>query len=407
MALLAPASERTGIGTDTVASRARDWARRAPHQVAMREKDFGIWQREHVGPRSGSDRARRRPRAAGARGRRPATGSRSSREDRPEWVILDLATVAVRGDHGRPVPDQPGGRGRVPARRLRRQGAPRRGPGAGRQGARRSTARGCPTCARSSTSSRAGCRTYDDDRLMFWDDFLELGRQHRAEHPDAVDATGWPRPTADDVMTLVYTSGTTGPPKGAMLTNTNAAFCIEQDRQLARRVCPVGSRRTRRPDRHVPAAVPRRRADLLDLDARRLRHRCSTSPSRSTPSTRTSARCSRRSSSPCPGSGRSSTPVVADQGQRRHLVQAQVPRFGLRPRRSGSARHEGRQRRQPHRLVAGSCYALGWPLVFRALQRADRPAPLPVRRRPGRRRSPPRCSSSSSASASRSSSSTA
>ena len=32
---------------------------------------------------------------------------------------------------------------------------------------------------------------------------------------------------ADDVMTLVYTSGTTGPPKGAMLTNKNAAFSID------------------------------------------------------------------------------------------------------------------------------------------------------------------------------------
>ena len=33
--------------------------------------------------------------------------------------------------------------------------------------------------------------------------------------------------TADDIITLVYTSGTTGPPKGAMLTNTNSAFCID------------------------------------------------------------------------------------------------------------------------------------------------------------------------------------
>ncbi|MEJ7720463.1 MAG: AMP-binding protein [Ilumatobacteraceae bacterium] len=33
---------------------------------------------------------------------------------------------------------------------------------------------------------------------------------------------------ATDVMTLVYTSGTTGPPKGAMLTNSNAAFAIDK-----------------------------------------------------------------------------------------------------------------------------------------------------------------------------------
>ncbi|RUA24407.1 MAG: hypothetical protein DSY73_04035 [Actinobacteria bacterium] len=31
-------------GTATVASMAMDWARRAPNQVAMREKDLGIWQ---------------------------------------------------------------------------------------------------------------------------------------------------------------------------------------------------------------------------------------------------------------------------------------------------------------------------------------------------------------------------
>ena len=34
--------------------------------------------------------------------------------------------------------------------------------------------------------------------------------------------------TDDDIMTLVYTSGTTGPPKGAMLSNTNSLYAIEK-----------------------------------------------------------------------------------------------------------------------------------------------------------------------------------
>ena len=33
----------TSAGTTTVASLAKDWAMRAPGQIAMLEKDFGIW----------------------------------------------------------------------------------------------------------------------------------------------------------------------------------------------------------------------------------------------------------------------------------------------------------------------------------------------------------------------------
>ena len=70
----------------------------------------------------------------------------------------------------------------------------------------------------SSTSSRAASGTATTTRkLMSWEEFLELGREHRAQHP-----TRWPTSLAgqrpDDLATLVYTSGTTGPPKGAMLT---------------------------------------------------------------------------------------------------------------------------------------------------------------------------------------------
>jgi long-chain acyl-CoA synthetase len=56
-------------------------------------------------------------------------------------------------------------------------------------------------------------------------DLLELARESDAEVPD-------PELTADDVAVLTYTSGTTGPPKGAMNTHGNIAFASDAYRVL-------------------------------------------------------------------------------------------------------------------------------------------------------------------------------
>src|SRR5436190_1025080 len=85
---------RTKAEAATVATLARDWARRAPTQVALRDKDFGIW-RELDGAGVWElvlDAAH----GLLALGVEPGDRVGIQSEDRPEWLVMDLATVAVR-----------------------------------------------------------------------------------------------------------------------------------------------------------------------------------------------------------------------------------------------------------------------------------------------------------------------
>lgn len=64
----------------------------------------------------------------------------------------------------------------------------------------------------------------DDDTTMLWSDFIKLGEDSDRSIADEVEKrTAEARPT--DIATLVYTSGTTGEPKGAMLTRRRLTAC--------------------------------------------------------------------------------------------------------------------------------------------------------------------------------------
>ncbi len=71
-----------------------------------------------------------------------------------------------------------------------------------------------------------GLRNFEDEQCMSFDELLELGREHASAHPvlweHEIEAA-----EPDDLMVLTYTSGTTGPPKGAMISQANMLFMAQ------------------------------------------------------------------------------------------------------------------------------------------------------------------------------------
>jgi long-chain acyl-CoA synthetase len=189
----------------------------------MREKDYGVWQ-EYTWSRLWGlvvDAAH----GLLALGLDQGDVVSIHSEDRPEWVILDLATVAIRGITTGLYPTNPmaevkylvndsGAKLHLAEDQEQVDKVLDAGPGA------------YPTVAKILYVEPRGVRGYDDERLMFWGEFMEIGRQHRAAHPGEVERR-MAEAAPEDVITLVYTSGTTGPPKGAMLTNANSRFAID------------------------------------------------------------------------------------------------------------------------------------------------------------------------------------
>ena len=219
-----PAPSAAGEGYLTVAARARNWAKSDPDHIALREKDYGIWQEHtwaevwelielaaHALLEFGVD-----------------VGDRVSihAEDRPEWVILDIATVAVRGITVGLYPTNPMAEVEY---LLNDSGASVHLVEDQEQADKvfEMDPAQIPNVRYLIYCEARGFAAFDDPRLISWEDFIDVGRRHREANPGAV-AARMASAEADDVMTLVYTSGTTGPPKGAMLTNDNADFAMKR-----------------------------------------------------------------------------------------------------------------------------------------------------------------------------------
>ena len=208
----------------TLAQKVRGHATTTPQGVAMREKRLGLW--EEVTWSTYWSSAQEVGHALLALG--VGVGDRVAvhSENRPEWLYADIGITAVRAATvglytTNPAPEV--------LHVLRDSGASVLVAEDQEQVDKALEVVGELPGLRTIVylDGRGVAGRYDDPRLLSWEDFLAAGREHAAAHPGAVDAlVDAAEPT--DLATLVYTSGTTGPPKGAMLSTGNIAYVVER-----------------------------------------------------------------------------------------------------------------------------------------------------------------------------------
>ena len=215
----APAAPALVHGEDTLPRLFRHVVRERGERVAMREKHLGIWR--GISWREYGEQAKRVGLGLVALGLRPRDVVSIVADNMPEWLYTDLGVMSVGGipngiyttDSARQIEYIVNDSGTRFFFAENEEQLDKILEVRGR----------CPALVKIIVYDMEGLHGFRDEQVMPFEELLALGERYDREHPGTFDQmVEIAQP--EDLAILVYTSGTTGPPKGAMLSHRNVLF---------------------------------------------------------------------------------------------------------------------------------------------------------------------------------------
>jgi len=203
----------------TPARKIRETAGRYPELIAMREKNFGIW--EEITYEEYWQQAQWIGCALKYFGVDTQDSVAIQSENRPEWFISDVAIQAIGAVSVGLYPTNPPSEvayliGHSESKILFAEDQEQVDKAL-------EVIEELPDLKKIVYFEPRGLTNYESPLLMTWEEFLEIGKEEFEKDPnfvnDKLDLV-----EDDDIAIMVYTSGTTGPPKGSMLTHGNLAW---------------------------------------------------------------------------------------------------------------------------------------------------------------------------------------
>jgi long-chain acyl-CoA synthetase len=188
-------------------------------KVAMREKHLGIWRA--ITWREYGERARHVGLGLVSLGLQPLDVVSIIADNCPEWLYTDMGVLSVGGvTNGIYTTDSP-----KQVDYIVNDSATRFFFAEDEEQLDKilEVRRNCPTLVKIIVFDMEGLHNFKDEHVMPLPALLALGAAYERDHPGAWGGmVELAKP--NDLAILVYTSGTTGPPKGAMLSHSNILF---------------------------------------------------------------------------------------------------------------------------------------------------------------------------------------